>query len=166
MIDIALALHRLVPNALYSGALEANSEEQYQALRWTDERPQPPFEDVVALCNTSEFQAWVKRFFAPAKSRSEISLSLRSQGAFSRTEALEAASGMLPSRIADSIYAAVDRGELSEERAFAAEMAWAGSSTLSRLDDCLDVLSVFAYVEPDMIDNAFEIASAALEPTE
>ncbi|WP_110995378.1 DUF4376 domain-containing protein [Pseudomonas sichuanensis] len=48
MMDVALALEDLVPAACRGGSLTDNTREQYEALRWEDERPQPTWEQLEA----------------------------------------------------------------------------------------------------------------------
>lgn len=46
-IDIRLAIHLLLPEAQYGGGIEHNTEEEFDALRWEDDRPQPSWQDVL-----------------------------------------------------------------------------------------------------------------------
>ncbi len=47
-MDVALALDELVPAACRGGSLTDNTREQYDALRWEDDRPKPTWEQLVA----------------------------------------------------------------------------------------------------------------------
>ena len=40
-INVALAIDILVPAAQYGGSVTANTEQQYNKIRWEDERTQP-----------------------------------------------------------------------------------------------------------------------------
>ncbi|NWA03712.1 hypothetical protein [Pseudomonas gingeri] len=46
MMDVALALDLLVPAACRGGSLTSNTREQYETLRWEDDRPQPAWEEL------------------------------------------------------------------------------------------------------------------------
>jgi hypothetical protein len=46
MMDVALALEALVPAACRGGSLTDNTREQYDALRWEDERPKPTWAEL------------------------------------------------------------------------------------------------------------------------
>lgn len=48
MIDIAITLDKLVPQAEYGGSLTENTKESYEALRWEDSRPKPTWEQIEA----------------------------------------------------------------------------------------------------------------------
>lgn len=47
-MDIALILDHLVPHAQYGGCLTANTQEEFDALRWEDDRPKPSWDVIVA----------------------------------------------------------------------------------------------------------------------
>lgn len=47
-MDIRLAIHILLPEAQYGGCFDENSREEFDALRWEDERPKPTWDAVVA----------------------------------------------------------------------------------------------------------------------
>lgn len=61
-MDVALALESLVPAACRGGSLTDNTREQYEALRWEDERAKPTWEELVA--------AWAARL--PAIEREDF----------------------------------------------------------------------------------------------
>lgn len=44
--DIRLAIHLLVPEAQYGGAVVENTKEEFDALRWEDERKKPTWKQV------------------------------------------------------------------------------------------------------------------------
>jgi hypothetical protein len=48
-IDLALALHVLVPEAKYGGSVTSNNKEAFDAIRWEDMRDKPKWEDVEVL---------------------------------------------------------------------------------------------------------------------
>lgn len=50
-MDIALAIDKLVPAAVYSGSVTSNTEEDYEALLWLDPRPQPTWEELLTANN-------------------------------------------------------------------------------------------------------------------
>lgn len=47
-MDVSLTLESLVPAAEYSGSLTKNTESQYNALIWRDERPKPSWSSIVS----------------------------------------------------------------------------------------------------------------------
>lgn len=47
-MDIALAIENLLLAAKYGGSTTSNTKEQFDALRWEDERPKPTWSEVVA----------------------------------------------------------------------------------------------------------------------
>ena len=48
-MDIALSIEALVGEGVkYGGAFEFNTEEEFNKLRWNDERPKPKWVDLVA----------------------------------------------------------------------------------------------------------------------
>lgn len=47
-MTIAIALETVMPGALYSGSLTADTPEAYAAIQWLDTRPKPPYEKVAA----------------------------------------------------------------------------------------------------------------------
>jgi hypothetical protein len=47
MIDIALIIEFLIPEAQYSGFILNNSQEEYNNLRWTDGRPKPTWAQIL-----------------------------------------------------------------------------------------------------------------------
>jgi hypothetical protein len=51
MIDIALAIERLVPNAEYAGSTTGSTRDVFDALRWTDARPKPSWGQIVGAWN-------------------------------------------------------------------------------------------------------------------
>lgn len=60
MIDVALALDRLVPGADYLGSLTAGTQAAYDALEWRDGRPKPSWaeiEQAVAAARRAETAA-------------------------------------------------------------------------------------------------------------
>jgi len=45
MIDIALCLHLMVsPQYEYGGAVSSNTKQEYDAIRWADDRPKPTWQ--------------------------------------------------------------------------------------------------------------------------
>jgi hypothetical protein len=46
MVDITSSLDQLVPAAKYVGTLTGNTESDYNALLWEDERPKPTWEEI------------------------------------------------------------------------------------------------------------------------
>jgi hypothetical protein len=48
-MDVAAALDRLVPGAVYFGSLTDNTPEAYAAIRWEDEREKPSWEALAAV---------------------------------------------------------------------------------------------------------------------
>lgn len=49
MTDVALVLDRLCPGAAYEGSLTAGTREAFEAIRWSDQRPKPKWEEVEAV---------------------------------------------------------------------------------------------------------------------
>ena len=47
-MNVVIALDILVPEAIYGGSVTANTEQQYNKLRWEDDRPQPAWAELVA----------------------------------------------------------------------------------------------------------------------
>lgn len=47
-MSLAMSLEALMPGALYSGSLTADTPEAYAAIQWLDTRPKPPYEAVAA----------------------------------------------------------------------------------------------------------------------
>lgn len=45
-MDVALSLGKLIPNAVYSGSLTANTEDVYNNINWQDERAKPSWDDI------------------------------------------------------------------------------------------------------------------------
>jgi hypothetical protein len=45
-MDVALAIELAVPKAKYGGSTTSNTKEQYNALRWEDERKKPTWEEL------------------------------------------------------------------------------------------------------------------------
>ena len=45
-IDVALAIDLLVPQAEYGGSVTTNTEQQYNKVRWEDERTQPTWAEL------------------------------------------------------------------------------------------------------------------------
>jgi hypothetical protein len=48
-MDVALALHLLVPSAKYGGVLVENNKDSYAALAWNDKREKPTWEEIVSV---------------------------------------------------------------------------------------------------------------------
>lgn len=47
MIDIALCLHLMVdPQYQYYGSVTSNTQEQYDSIRWEDERQKPSWQEL------------------------------------------------------------------------------------------------------------------------
>ena len=157
-IDIALALHKLVPNAAYSGATDQNTESQYDEIRWSDERPKPSFQDVSDLCSTRDFVMWTRRLMSAPASRSEIGLNLRADGLITRSEAVQLANGSFP----DSVYDLIS-SEHGDDEAFRLEMLWAGSTMHLRLSEVVDAVSGLNYDFEQSIDRACGIETVESE---
>jgi hypothetical protein len=47
-MSLAIALETVMPGALYTGSLTADTPEAYAAIQWLDTRPKPPYEKVAA----------------------------------------------------------------------------------------------------------------------
>lgn len=47
-MSLAIALETVMPGALYSGSLTADTPDAYAAIQWLDTRPKPPYEKVAA----------------------------------------------------------------------------------------------------------------------
>ncbi len=45
-MDVAAALDQLVPAAVYSGSLTANTQESYEGVQWNDERAKPSWTEL------------------------------------------------------------------------------------------------------------------------
>lgn len=52
-MDIAWAIDKLVPAAIYSGSTSANTQAAYTALTWGDERTKPTWTALVAAFNAN-----------------------------------------------------------------------------------------------------------------
>lgn len=48
MTDIRIGIDALVPQAVYFGGVEFNTEEEFNALRWEDERTKPSWAEIKA----------------------------------------------------------------------------------------------------------------------
>ncbi len=48
MTDVAMGIEALLPAAQYSGSVTANTEAAFNAITWTDNRPKPTWQEVVA----------------------------------------------------------------------------------------------------------------------
>ncbi len=48
-MDVAAALDKLIPAAVYTGSLTANTQEAYAAIQWGDERPKPSWTELSAV---------------------------------------------------------------------------------------------------------------------
>lgn len=48
-MTIAIALEAVLPGALYSGSLTADTAEAYAAIQWLDTRPKPSYEKVASV---------------------------------------------------------------------------------------------------------------------
>jgi hypothetical protein len=55
-MDIALALEKLIPGALYGGSVSLNTEAAYDSIRWEDERAKPTWAAIEAAGATVETQ--------------------------------------------------------------------------------------------------------------
>lgn len=157
-IDIALALHKLVPDAAYSGATDQNTEEQYDELRWSDERPKPSFQDVSDLCATRDFVKWSRRLMCAPASRADMGLNIRADGLITRPEAVQLANGSFPDTIYDRISSAH-----GEDEAFRLEMLWAGSTRHLRLSEAVDAVSALGYDFEQSIDRTYGIETVEPE---
>lgn len=62
-MTIAIALETVMPGALYSGSLTADTPEAYAAITWLDTRPKPPFDKVLAA-NTDVVKGALKQYAA------------------------------------------------------------------------------------------------------
>ena len=51
MIDVALGIEALIPEAMYFGSTTANTKESFDNLNWQDERAKPTWDDVVDAYN-------------------------------------------------------------------------------------------------------------------
>lgn len=47
MIDIALTLDYIYPKTKYGGCFQNNTEEEYNSIRWEDERKKPLWEEII-----------------------------------------------------------------------------------------------------------------------
>lgn len=47
-MDIALAIHLLVPSAQYGGSVTENTKEAFDVITWEDKRQQPTWEQIMA----------------------------------------------------------------------------------------------------------------------
>ncbi len=47
MTDVAMGIEALVPAAQYGGSVTANTQEAFNAITWTDNRPKPTWQEVV-----------------------------------------------------------------------------------------------------------------------
>lgn len=48
MIDISLTLEYLLPNTKYGGAFEYNTKEEYDKIRWEDDRKKPSWSEIIS----------------------------------------------------------------------------------------------------------------------
>lgn len=151
VINVSLALDKMVPNALYSGFPEG--EENYAMIRWSDERPQPTWQEIVDYCSTPEFQDYIEKFYWPAATRGQIVAALRSAGILNRTQGSQMLSGMLP----DLFYDALEDGD-------AVEAAWMSSDTYTRLSLAVDAIARLSYDYEQAIDGAYLPTNAAEAP--
>lgn len=46
-MTLAIALENVLPGALYSGSLTADTPEAYASIQWLDTRPKPPYESLI-----------------------------------------------------------------------------------------------------------------------
>jgi len=60
-MDIALTLDRLVPNAVYQGSADSNTQEEFDSLSWLDGRTKPSWQEMlnewVVLSSELEYSA-------------------------------------------------------------------------------------------------------------
>lgn len=47
-LDLAMCIDSLVPAAEYGGSVTGNTQAEYEALDWTDSRPKPAWDDILA----------------------------------------------------------------------------------------------------------------------
>lgn len=59
MTDIRIGIDQLVPQAIYFGGVEFNTEEEFDALRWEDERAKPTWSQVKSA--SDKFYANLKK---------------------------------------------------------------------------------------------------------
>jgi len=46
-VDVALAIEKLVPHAVYYGSVTANTKQAYDNIRWKDKRAKPTWEQIL-----------------------------------------------------------------------------------------------------------------------
>jgi len=106
MLDVAYALDQLLPAALYSGSLTANTESAYNAITWNDGRTKPLWSAIIAVPeyvppaydnSRSQFDRLVEQLGTDT-TESETGLNIQDNGLISSAEVAGADTAFFHSR--------------------------------------------------------------------